>query len=348
MCDVTCAADTDCQTLGGDFRCLAQHCRVPVVSGAGGADAGPGLTCQASPTPNPMQPSTTQFDPSVLARVAVVIGSCVNGANDDGIGRNAAHLWSSNLSPATWQTRLMAQADCLAAADCGCGAIDRCAGYALKPLTPDCKSGCNGSVFTACGPGLYDPPTGYSEGVDCAAVGLACDSASECVVGPVVACSSTMTPDCNADGAPEYCLASAVRHTPACSTLGLTCQNGECTGSGASCVNQSSGPASTDEQAIDGIACSGSALQACFGGHSETIDCGTIGPGFSCQSAGGKFFCGLASECEPASEFAGSVTFPDTCTGSTLSFCNAGRIEHIDCVALGFSRCQTDPRFGCF
>ena len=345
-CDVTCAADSDCRALGGDFRCLQEHCRAPASSGTGGNDGGAGVACQASPTPMPVLPPTTQFDPSVVARAAVVIGSCVNGLNDDGIGRNAGHLWSTNLTTAAWESRLMVQADCLANARCGCEGLTRCVGYALSPKGPDCKPGCAGGVFTSCGPPALDPPTGFAESIDCGAVGLDCDDSFACVSAPVVACGPTFAARCNADGAPEYCSGTQVRRIPACATLGLTCQKGECTGSGAACVNTSQSTASTDMQSIDGVACNGGALGGCFNGLAASLDCAALGPGFGCQSAGGRFFCGLASECEPASEFTSSVTYPDTCSGSVLNFCNAGRIEHIDCATLGFKDCKIDASQG--
>jgi hypothetical protein len=41
---------------------------------------------------------------------------------------------------------------------------------------------------------------------------------------------------------------------------------------------------------------------------------------------------------------------PASCDGAVLSFCNAGRVEQVDCLALGFSGCEVDSsnnRYGC-
>ena len=57
-------------------------------------------------------------------------------------------------------------------------------------------------------------------------------------------------------------------------------------------------------------------------------------------------FCGIADECVPAAPAEGSG--PDeSCEGSTLVFCNAGRIERIDCIELGFEGCRVDGDLGC-
>jgi hypothetical protein len=78
------------------------------------------------------------------------------------------------------------------------------------------------------------------------------------------------------------------------------------------------------------------------------VNCATYGPGFTCQSRDGTFFCGLAAECVPADNYASAQ--PARCDGSQLSFCNAGRLETIDCLALGFTGCEVDSsmdRYGC-
>ena len=39
-----------------------------------------------------------------------------------------------------------------------------------------------------------------------------------------------------------------------------------------------------------------------------------------------------------------SSTNPAVCTGKVLAFCNAGRLEHIDCTTLGFTECEVKYR----
>jgi hypothetical protein len=80
-------------------------------------------------------------------------------------------------------------------------------------------------------------------------------------------------------------------------------------------------------------------------GRRQTVDCGLLHPGFSCQSAGGQFFCGLGAECAPAGLPPGSGPAA-ICDGSAVVVCNAGRIERVDCLALGFIGCEFNPRGG--
>jgi hypothetical protein len=50
----------------------------------------------------------------------------------------------------------------------------------------------------------------------------------------------------------------------------------------------------------------------------------------------------------PANNYASAQ--PATCDGNQLSFCNAGRLERLDCRALGFSGCEVNSsmaRYGC-
>ena len=86
----------------------------------------------------------------------------------------------------------------------------------------------------------------------------------------------------------------------------------------------------------------------CLGGRLTSVDCATQGPGFTCQSRDGSFFCGLAADCVPSNNYSSTTTA--SCDGSTLSFCNAGRVERVDCAELGFSGCDIDKKvdhYGC-
>lgn len=58
--------------------------------------------------------------------------------------------------------------------------------------------------------------------------------------------------------------------------------------------------------------------------------------------------CRLATDCSPPSVDA--PTYKTNCDGDVLQFCNAGRIERVDCKSLGFAGCDVDPavaRYGC-
>ena len=272
-----------------------------------------------------------------MARAAAVVGSC---APDDGVARNATHLWLSHLAAPSSYYRFVEQLTCLANANCGCAAVEHCLGLTYHQPPAVCTSQCEGDVFTGCGDEVQ-------LSLDCGRLGLSCDPAAVCVAEAKVACDASETPSCNAQGEVTYCDDGARRKTP-CQALGFKCVAGKCVGEGASC---SASTASDSELVIPiGTACAGSTLQGCLGGQATSIDCATQGPGFSCQSRDGSFFCGLASECVPAGNYAASAATAATCDGTKLGFCNAGRLEQLDCSELGFSGCEIDKKvdhYGC-
>ena len=322
-----------------------------VTGGAGGVGAsnaagGAASTaaCKATFDPTPELLPTTSFNADAVARAAVVIGSCWP---DDGVDRNATHLWASNLSAARTFFRAATQLTCLANAACGCATLEQCLGRKTVTTATSCSVGCNGSSFTACGD-AFDLPAGYQVIQDCSIIGQLCNNTVACVEQSAVACDSTYTAGCDADGRPLYCGGAMVQHGPSCSGLGLDCARGLCVGRGAACVNQVLDQQETVQ--FEGTSCSGGTLTACVNGHLATLNCATLGPGFSCQTVGTQFFCGLAGECAPGNNYSGSTTNPASCIGTVLSYCNAGRLEHIDCTTLGFSGCDINhgiAHYGC-
>ncbi len=360
VCDLTCTTSADCSALGDGFACSAGHCRPYIVGASGGSggttstggstsggtssSGGSGgtatSTCAASADPEPVSASPAEFDADTVARAAMIVGSC---NPDDGVDRNAAHIWEGDLQTQYFYFRTGVQADCLANANCGCAAMDQCLGIAVDQPS-SCTPGCTGDVFSYCGSDNSDLPAGYRYRIDCGKVGLSCDSANSCVDEAVVACDGTQAPTCTGDGAVEYCDGEMIRHSAPCASFGLVCQNGECVGTGAACTDTSF--ANDGEIIFQGESCSGGTLVACVNGQQANVDCATRGPGFTCQTAGDAFFCGLAAECVPADQGAGSPTNPASCEGTVLTFCNAGRLEHIDCTELGFSGCEIDHSVG--
>lgn len=300
---------------------------------AGGASSLP--ACSANRDSSPSLPEPSQLDPDVLARAAVVVGSCVP---DDGVARNAAHIWREHLGAPLFHRRLGAQLDCLANAACGCTALEQCLGM-KRGLAPaaGCAAQCAGDVLSGC-----EDEQQFE--LDCGSLGQTCDESLNCVSEPAQACEGTEAPSCSAEGEVRYCSRGIWRTTP-CQSVGFSCLNGECVGQGAAC------DASPDESQVElsGMACSGDTLQACLGERATTVDCTKQGPGFSCQSVSGTFFCGLDAECVPPNP-AGAAMPPASCDGDVLTFCSAGRIERLDCTALGFSGCEIDTsvgRYGC-
>ncbi|HEY6077931.1 MAG TPA: hypothetical protein VIW29_03970, partial [Polyangiaceae bacterium] len=114
--------------------------------GAVGIGGAPGA-CRAAPDTSPTFPVTTELDADQVARAAAVIGSCMP---DDGVARNATHIWLAHLAAPRLYFRSSAQLECLANADCGCDAIEHCLGFSYAPGPEGCVARCDGDVFTGC------------------------------------------------------------------------------------------------------------------------------------------------------------------------------------------------------
>jgi hypothetical protein len=104
----------------------------------------------------------------------------------------------------------------------------------------------------------------------------------------------------------------------------MICKNGECVGPGNPCFGSMN-------------ACQGSdTIAYCLDGTNLRINCSDLGPGFKCQ---GVFpfsaRCQQDTECNP-----GQSSGTETCVGDKLQICNGGKLEEIDCLALGFSGCS--------
>jgi hypothetical protein len=294
---------------------------------------------------------TPTDDPDVLARAAVVIGSCYP---DDGVSRVVDGLWHSEVSSSFWP-RFRLQAECIVAAGEGCRALDECLGWTLAESS-GCTPGrtCDGTVFKYC----FERPgfANVEQVMDCGTIGLSCDTRTVCVEPPAVTCDpDTYVPNCEG-GRPRGCPpVGVVSQGPVCADVGLACEAGElggaatiisdCVGAGAPCSPSSA-------KVYDGVACVGERLDACIGGRRETIDCTVVGEGFSCQEYDGFAFCGLASACLPANHQGdrdvpqGGIPEP-FCDGAVIEFCNAGRLERVDCTTLGFTGCDVEAGYGC-
>jgi hypothetical protein len=294
-------------------------------------------------------------DPDVIARAAVALGSCWP---DDGVSRTAATLWNWRQYGEFWgRTRL--QAECVAQAGQGCEALDTCLGWAIEEA-PGCTPGrtCEGSKFNLCGE--VEGGSTIRWRIDCATIGQPCDPTLFCSEQPSSECDVRTYESRCTDGRPQSCSGSVeldaepgvLETGPECSSLGLECATVDpygavCIGAGEECAT------SWESPMFEGISCAGDTLEACAKGRRHDLDCTTFGADFSCRNVEGTAFCGLASECVPANLTSlgnvlpqGGVPAP-TCEGSAIVFCNAGRLERIDCVELGFSGCDLEVGFGC-
>jgi hypothetical protein len=295
--------------------------------------------CQADPDPNPVLLPSAQLDPDVIGRAAAIIAGC--SLSDDGMARTVAELWNAHREQRNWFTLNITQARCLANARCGCEAMEHCLGFRFESgVAPGCQLSCNGDVFRGCGDPV-DLPDGYAVDFDCARVGKHCLATASCVDDVGAICGETDPPTCGSAG-PLFCSNGVIQAGPDCTALGLGCVDGNCQGTGEACaINPYVDPGTIE---LEDVSCQGGTLGACVNGKRASFPCAEQGPGFDCQSVDGLAFCGLASECLPG-DLNHYPTFSlATCDGTRLSFCNAGRLDTIDCTELGFGGCEKGPR----
>lgn len=267
-------------------------------------------------------------DASVLARAAVVIGSCAPDDRPNGFLKS----WYVKVHPvADLENRILGAAECLATHGGGCAAMKACLGIEVDQTGP-CADGCSGSVATTC-----DGTLKFR--IDCARIGQTCDQ-GECVASGGAACDgATFQSTCDG-GRPNLCSAGKVALGPICKDLGLTCvttpgaYGARCAGTGAACNAGSFGTLTVDWS--NGVGCEGAKLRTCVAGTEALLDCGTIAAGFTCQSVGTSFFCGKAAECDAL-----GMKWKETCDGDSVVTCNGGKTEKVACTSLGFAGCNS-------
>jgi hypothetical protein len=271
--------------------------------------------------------ATYPSDADLVAKAAVALGSCVPDDRPDGW----LNLWLSRVyAPGETNNRFLGAAKCLATTGGGCIAVRTCLGLTVDQSGP-CDRACSGNVATEC-----DGNTRFVS--DCSKLGQQCVS-GRCKPNGA-ACDATSYVDACVDGVPSVCSNAVVRKGPKCADFGLACGASSptppstpvCRGAGAAC-SATYGPYSIDFGA--GLGCDGSKLRACVGNQEATVDCAALGKGFSCQTASGAYFCGLASECNPL-----AAKGTDTCDGTSVVVCEAGKIQRVDCRSLGFTGCD--------
>lgn len=261
------------------------------------------------------------LDETSIARASVVLNSCLS---DDGFLRTQTYL-RGNAGGYAYPNGA-AMVACLAEVTDGCAGVRACFGLS-DPAADDPCDTCMGNVAVLCGDGKVR--------WDCDAIDATC-SAGRCIPRGGAACdeqTQTGPPTCDEEGRPVHC-DDVVQRGPSCPSFGLACApeggyTGACRGTGAECTARDS------DLAIDyytGVACTGDTLTACLDGRLGDLDCTRFGRGFGCRESSGAFFCGTASECDP-------LSFQPACEGVQRVFCNAGKIERIDCTDLGFSGC---------
>jgi hypothetical protein len=293
-------------------------------SGSTGSSAGAG----GSDVRLPLE----ELDPADVARAAVFIGSCMP---DDGISFNLKALYWHKGGQSWFDKTVRDRLTCLKGKTNGCKGAEECFGY-HQDMTGPCETTCNDGVLTAC-----QGTTKFQ--IDCKLGGLSCSvEARNCVPPVTPTCDvTTFQSRCDAGVPVVECENGLEVRMPTCTDYGLECgtlnsNEVACRGTGPVCET---GTLKTRGDSVDydrGIACEEQKLRACVNDGETVVDCGKLGKGFICQS-GTSAYCGLATECVPGASA--------TCEGTNVVFCNAGRIEKIDCAALGFTGC-TDAFHG--
>lgn len=290
------------------------------------ADDGPVLDA-AEAGPPPACKTTTLLPEDVIAAATVALDSCVS---DDGFWLTQNFLRGTRGGYRYPGGDALVQ--CLAAVTTGCAGVMDCIG--LSPLQGgETCNACQGDVAVLCGKGWL---------WDCTKYGGTCLGGGTCSYPDLPACDGTTFQDsCDPTGHPVTC-DDHVLVGPACSDFGLACGLAgfggfTCVGTGAPCAGSVDLSIDIDER---GSSCQGDLIDACVGGRTATLRCPCLGDGFTCQMAGGVAFCGAASECDPR-------TFAKTCNGTSVVFCDAGKLATVDCVALGFSSCAPSAMAGC-
>jgi hypothetical protein len=228
-----------------------------------------------------------------------------------------------------WNGLQTSQIACLGAGTAGCSDLATCMGMSFGSGTcTTYASTCTGDINTLCTPG----PPSYTMIVDCKkAYGAVCVTFSS-IPGSFAFCSTGKT--CSGTSAPYCsgnlfvsCLSGTEMILMSCAQAGLVCRAGVigCAGPGAPCTGTKS-------------TCSGpNIISYCINGYSLSVNCTALGVGFSCKpSTATGARCQQDTQCDPD-----KASGTETCTGSMLNICNAGKKEQVDCKALGFSGCAS-------
>ncbi len=265
------------------------------------------------------------LDPDAAARAALVLASCITERGADSV-LEQIYARVRSRTPDDYR----AWVTCIDEKRNGCQAITDCMGVSAD-LTGPCADSCMGDVSVGCDDQL-------KVHVDCAFYGEICHaSTASCAPADAVACdSSTFARRCSPDGRVISCSSGFEHAGPKCADYGLTCNGEQCAGTEGACQAVSG---SATQIVFEAKSCDGTRLVACAGGGLTRLDCGLLVNGATCQPGtdgglGPQAYCGLANQCVPG-------TAPTLgCSGDSVTMCNGGRIDTIDCKTMGFSSCM--------
>jgi hypothetical protein len=234
------------------------------------------------------------------------------------------------------------QADCVAAAGSNCAAAKRClAGGNTPTVCPTVHESCDGTTWNSCTSTVGSGGSFGERTFDCAAYGELCiASTADCGVGT---CQPAQGACVTADGKPggnfvEGCYGGGTTKRRDCGRLAASCippgltTVAHCRGNGAACT----APATGD----DTVGCDGNVLLHCLDGQLGREDCGQYKLGCFAKLSGSGYGCALGNDCDPYATAA-------TCAGKSLTLCNNGKLQTIDCGAIGFATCDASNGGSC-
>ena len=282
--------------------------------------------------------------PSDAVRAAGVLGSCLPYQTP-----NAA-LWQLYTRRGSWDIDLFSDiyardVACLASRRRGCQALHDCLGLDVVRLRGRCLPACDGTILKFClGQNHYI--------VDCSRYGMTCATHSaQCAQAIIPKFTEVRWVSRCDDDRPVFSDFSFEFLGPECGPYGLQCEERlpgtgpygtslkghVCRGEGDPCASDHV-PYRIDY--TEGVSCQGKDYNVCINGSVHNMSCDELGPGLTCQSrmerGRKRVYCGLGDEC--------SWEDKSRCEGDKLVLCNAGRIERISCLELGFASCN--PQIG--
>ncbi len=283
----------------------------------------------ATVTPPASRPT---LDAAGWARSATLTGTCAPTDTPQGLLTKA--LYRRSATPAFFDAKA---AECLLTTT-QCKGLKRCVGLEAAPFDSDEKSrACRGDVVS------------YQAGdrilrMDCGRVDATCVDGQGCRPIAVSSCSSAQAGTSRCDGDTQRTCNRQGKWNRGldCSSAGAHCQQSDqgaaCVGTGEACDGAI--PAGDGFNMLElATACMNDTLTTCVGGKQLDIPCASFGQDFTCQQVGGRFFCGLASECHPEATDASACQ-----AGDQLKLCVAGTVTRTDCNALGFAGCRADTQ----
>jgi hypothetical protein len=300
---------------GGGDTVAADAAKADAAKADAPADAPAGEQGQQDAKTSSDALSPTASSAEVLA-ACTIIGSCVP---DDGVNACLRGVYGQD------QDFSKAVLQCLAKTK-GCAGVKSCLGVWISqgtvcgPTQPDSQcTDANSVVWCDDSLGIHADCQKIF-GVGCKSFGSGTKSEAECSSGAT--CSGT-TKGC-VGGNGTKCKNGIETFDEPCVIAGLKCNAGKCVGSMEACTQSK---------------CEKDVVALCVRGYYKRMDCKGFGAGFSCHQSASGARCVQGTACEPDTS-----KHKEGCNADKLTVCHAGKVQTVDCKALGFTGCSL---YGC-